>query len=71
MYCNNSGVSFRKRNNLVMINGLSFFAITIACLAWSFAMTDYKENKGGDFEKFQREEKNKADHGSDGASDKA
>jgi len=28
-----------------MINGLSFLAITIACLAWSFVMTDYKENK--------------------------
>ncbi len=30
---------------MTMINGLSFLAITIACLAWSFAMTDYKENK--------------------------
>ena len=29
----------------MMINGLSFLAITIACLAWSFAMTDYKEHK--------------------------
>lgn len=28
-----------------MINGLSFLAITIACFAWSFAMTDYKEHK--------------------------
>lgn len=43
--CCNNFVSFRFRVGVVMINGLSFLAITIACLAWSFVMTDYKENK--------------------------